>query len=408
MSTIRWIIALLIIGLVAYAAKQSLRPRSRPPTAVQKVVATKRTLTRTVSGAGKLEPADKVNVSSNITGTLVDLKVQVGSSVKKGDLLGQIDTSLYATDVAGQRAGIATARADVARAKSALARASREVKRLEGLAKSGAASTQELDAAIGNELEARAGVDAAESRVNQAQSAYQGAARRVEFGTLRAPSDGTILAVNHRVGERIRGSDFEEDIVLTIGTVGRMEVTIEVGEYDVVFIKSGQKALIELDALPDRKIRGHVRENGRDAQVKNAGTDNEVTTYKVWIALDEASPVELSGMSAHVEIETDTRAGVLAVPIQAVTVRPQIVKDGEPPSKELDKVVFVLESGGTVAKRRKVQTGLTSETMIEIVSGLKEGEEMVEGPYRVLARQLEDGDAVVVEAAAERPRGGPQ
>jgi HlyD family secretion protein len=435
MTVFRWILALLIVAAVGKCTVGALKPRVRPPTDVQTARATRTTLTRTVSGAGKLEPASKVNVSSNITGVLLDLKVGIGSQVKKGDYLGQIDTSRYLSLVAQQRSGLAASKADIERARANLSKLKKDAQRLSQLADRDAIGLSDLEQANAAVRGAEAEVLAAESRAQGAQATLQEAAHNVEWATLKAPVDGTVLSVNHRVGERLRGSDFSEDVVLVIGSVAKMEVKIEVGEHDIVFIKQGQRANIEIDAMPDTPIAGVVLDLGRDAIVKNAGTDNEVTTFPVWVTLDNPPPTALSGMSARVDIYTDTRSNVLAVPIQSVTVRPPggpggpgaggpgpAKADATPAKKDekagkpdvpatageptpagkdkLEKVVFVVKNGKVA--RRKISTGLASDTMIEITDGLAEGEELVEGPYRVLARQLQDGDVVAVE-----PPGGP-
>jgi len=233
--------------------------------------------------------------------------------------------------------------------------------------------------------------------------------------TLTAPIDGTILELSHKVGERIRGSDFSEDVIVVISTLSKMEVKVEVGEHEVIYVKEGDPADIEIDAMPERKFPAQVVEVARNATVKNAGTEAEVTTFFVRLALTEPVPGALPGMSAQASIATDTRDGAVAVPIQAVTVRPE--KDlagggkgpeddkapqapaapGKKPKRDpLRKVVFVIQDG--VAKVRPVETGLASETEIEIVSGLAEGEKVVEGPYRILSRDLADGRGVTEEA----------
>jgi HlyD family secretion protein len=243
--------------------------------------------------------------------------------------------------------------------------------------------------------------------------------------TLTAPIDGVVTKREKQVGERVRGSDFSEDVILVISTLSQMEAKVEVGEHEVVFVKDGDPADIEIDAFPDKKFTAQVVEVARNATVKNAGTEAEVTTFFVRLALTEAVPGTLPGMSGQASIATDTHDSAVVVPIQAVTVRPEkdlaaggkkADDDGPPqagaptpgkkPRREpLRKVVFVIQDG--VAKVRPVETGLASETEIEIVSGLGEGEKVVEGPYRILSRDLADGRRVTVEAPGSKSaRGG--
>jgi len=416
MTIVRWIFAALIIAVVAMVALSSLKPRSAPLVEVHTATAAKTSITRTVSGAGKLEPERKVNVSSNITGVLLDLKVGIGSTVEKGQVIGQIDTSRYRAQFQQQQAQVRSAEADVARARANADYLASEEKRSEQLAKSQVASESELAKARSARALADSERAAAESRAKMARAGLSEAQSALGWATLTAPVGGTVLAVNHRVGERVRGSDFAEDVILTLGSLGEVDVRLEVGEQDVIFIKPGQSATIEIDAFGDRVFTGKVIDAGRDAIVKNAGTENEVTSFPVWVALDEEPPRALSGMSAQVTISTETHPDVVAVPIQAVTVRPAgpaLTPVGKPPApsapakpageppvagkSKLDKVVFVVVDG--VVKKRVVEVGLSSETHVEIVRGLTAGEVVVEGPYRTLARELEDGAAVAVTGA---------
>ncbi len=435
MTIARWIIAVVIIAVVAMVTLSSLRPRQVPPVAVQTAAASHMSITRTVTGAGKLEPERKVNVSSNITGVLLELKVGIGSTVEKGQVIGQIDTSRYKAQYQQQHAQLRSAEADVTRARANADYLASEEKRAEQLLKSQVGSEAELAKARSARALADSERAAAESRSKMAKAGLSEAQSALGWATLTAPVAGTVLAVNHRVGERVRGSDFAEDVILTLGSLGEVWVRLEVGEHDVIFIKPGQSATIEIDAFGDKVFTGKVIDAGRDAIVKNAGTENEVTSFPVWVALDEEPPRALSGMSAQVTISTETRANVVAVPIQAVTVRPpggpggapgadgkrpQAADGKQPPAADgkqppagdpavpagggkgkLDKVVFVVE-GGKVS-RRVVEVGLQSESHVEIVRGLKPGEVVVEGPYRTLARELEDGMPVMV---AEQGGGG--
>jgi HlyD family secretion protein len=212
------------------------------------------------------------------------------------------------------------------------------------------------------------------------------------------------------VGERVRGSDFNEDPIVIIATLSNMEMKVEVGEHEVVYLHEGDPAEIEIDAFPDRKFPAQVIEIAKNATVKNAGTDAEVTTFPVRIALTVNVPGALPGMSGQATISTETRDQALIVPLPAVTVRTEKQlsagkdpKDAPPPAEAtaaakkisrepLQKVVFVIEDGK--ARVRRVETGLASENDIELVSGVKEGEVIVEGPYKLLSRELTDGKPV--------------
>ena len=339
--------------------------------------------------------------------------------MKKGAVVGQIDTSNYRSRVDQQRSNSQAAGADVLRALANLNKLKADAGRMAALAERGAGNAADLAQANDAVRIAEAEVQAFKSRSDVAKAAMSEAQFSLSWATLKAPVDGTVLAVNHRVGERVRGSDFAEDVILTLGSMSDMDVRIEVGEHDVVFVKEGQSATIEVDALPDRPLHGKVIDNGRDAIVKNPGTDNEVTTFPVWVSLEDLPPsgIVLSGMSAQVSVATESRPDVVAVPIQAVTVRPAGAPQPTPsdapslkgpappppslpvgsPKTKLDKVVFVVKDG--VVTKHKVVTGISSESHIEIVSGLNAGDEVVVGPYRVLARQLEDDQHVT--AAAE-------
>ncbi|HVV87635.1 MAG TPA: efflux RND transporter periplasmic adaptor subunit [Kofleriaceae bacterium] len=412
MTITRWIFAGVVIALVGLVTVSSLRPRPIPPVTVHTATAARHAITRTVSGAGKLEPARKINVSSNITGTLLDLRVAIGSKVDKGQVLAQIDTSRYRAQVEQQAAQVKAAEADAQRARANVAYLKAEEQRASGLVKGQVISEQELAQAKSTRELAEAEASAAESRAKMAQAALQEANSALGWATITAPVAGTVLSLGHRVGERVRGSDFDEDVILVLGSVGEVDVRLEVGEHDVVFIQPGQRATVEIDAFGDQTFPGRVIDAGRDAIVRNAGTENEVTSFPVWVALDEVPERALSGMSAQVTIETDTHANAVVVPIQAVTVRSAdagatgsgggaATGSGSAAAatavkRKLDKVVFVVDHGKV--SKRVVDVGLSSESEVEILHGVQPGDVVVEGPYRTLARDLTDGAPVTVAA----------
>lgn len=396
MTITRWIFAVVVVGLVAMVAMKSLRPRPAPTTTVQQATAARMSITRSVSGAGKLEPVHKVNVSSNITGTLLELKVAIGSKVTKGETIAQIDTSLYQAQAEQQRAQLRAAESAVTGARASLKYLGDEEVRLRKLYAAGIISEADLTKAASSRTLAVSDLSAAENRAQMSRAALAQAQNALNWATVKAPIDGSVLAVNHRVGERVRGSDFAEDVILVLGSLTEVDIRLEVGEHDVVYIAPGQPATVEIDAFPGQQMTGSVIDSGRDAIVKNAGTENEVTTFPVWVSLAVPPAKVLSGMSAQVTIATETHDNVVAVPIQAVTVRPAAEGSGK---RKLDKVVFVIANG--VVHERVVEVGLSSETHVEIVKGLGPGEVVVEGPYRTLARDLTDGMRISAEPVAK-------
>jgi HlyD family secretion protein len=402
MTLFRWIFALLVAGLVGMVVMKSLRPHEVPPQSVQTAKAEKTTVTRTVTAAGKLSPVHKVNVSSNITGILVDLKVGIGSEVKKGQYLGQIDTSRYDAQLDQQNSQASAASADARRALANQARVHADAERLQRLVDKGAGNASDLAQARDQERMAEAEVAAAQSRSGMARAAVTEAKKTLGWATLNSPIDGTVLDTMHRVGERIRGSDFAEDVVLVIGSLDQMEVAIEVGEHDVVYVKPGQKATIEIDALPICRSRAGDRQrpqrHRQERRHRQRGHDLPGLGDAGAPAAARAGGHERAGVDHHRE---PSRRGGGADPggdgprrgrpaghrgAAAGAPKPQ---NGVMPRPSSRRWFFVVKDGAV--QRRKVQTGLSSDSNIEVLDGVAPGEEVVEGPYRVLARQLEDG-----------------
>lgn len=423
MSWPRRVVAILFVVAVVAITAASLRPKSEPPIAIQAVTARKGSITRLVTAAGKLQAATEVKLSANVSGDLLELDAHEGELVKKGQVLGRIDPRRYAAQVAQQEANRASAIADVQVERVKAAQLEQDLARVEKLVATGNASSAEVDNARSSLAGERARQQAAQERVAQADALLSEARHNYSLTTLVAPIDGVITKREKQVGERVRGSDLSEDVVLIISTLSKMEAKIEVGEHEVVYVKERDPAEVEIDAFPDRKFPATVVEVARNATVKNQGTEGEVTTFFVRLALNHPIENALPGMSTQAAISTDTRDGAVVVPIQAVTVRPEreVSGGGPAPSERplpqpaagapkkvkrepLKKVVFVIEGG--VAKLRAVETGLASENEIEITSGLSEGEKVVEGPYRVLSRELGDGKPVTEEVPGGKGASG--
>jgi len=414
MSWTKRIIAALFVLAVVGILIASLMPKKEPPVTVQTSTVRKGPITRKVSAAGKLQAATQVKLSSNLSGDLLDLPVREGDTIKKGQYIGRIDSRRYEAQLHQREAMEQSARSDLSVEEVNLARLEADVKRVQVLVKQDSASKAELEKVVAERDGAAARVQSAKDRIKNASASLAEARFLLSFTTLTAPIDGILTSRLKQVGERVRGSDFNEDPIVIIATLSSMEMKVEVGEHEVVHLHEGDPAEIEIDAFPDRRFPAQVIEIAKNATVKNAGTEAEVTTFPVRIALTVNVPGALPGMSGQATISTETHDQALIVPLQAVTVRTEKQlaagkekKDDAPPpeasttaarkpSREpLQKVVFVVEDGK--ARVRRVETGLASENDIELVSGVKEGEVIVEGPYKLLSRDLADGKPVKTE-----------
>lgn len=405
----RWILAVLILLAVGFATAQGLKPHPPPPVEVSMVQVKRKDITHTVNAAGHLQARETVKISSNVTGDLLSLSVKEGDLVKRGQVLGQIDKRLQESQVAQFRGAVASAVAQSAQVEATIGQDERDLERKKKLLAENLATTADVEK-LDTQLKLdRARLTAQRQLVAQNQGQLETALYGLSRATLTAPIDGTILELNHKVGERIRGSDFSEDVVLLMGGLSEMEVKAEVGEHEVVSIHEGDEATIEIDAMPDKQFKGHVVSVGKNAQIKNQGTDAEVTTFFVRVGLDVPPPGALPGLSSAVSIATATRTQVLAVPIQAVTSREPKHGEGDagaPPAGSAAaasapaggkpkpvKAVFVVDKDGA-AQMRPVRTGIASRTDVEVLEGVAEGDTIVDGPYRTLARELTDGQKV--------------
>jgi HlyD family secretion protein len=418
MSWPRRVLAALFVLAIVGVVAGSLKPKTEPPITVQTGAARKGAITRVVTAGGKLQAATEVKLSSNITGDLVELLIREGDRVQKGQVLGRIDARRYTAQLNQAEAARNSAAAEVEVQAVRVAQLKAELARVDRLVASQNASAAEAEKARAELDGAAAQAAAAGQRLAQADAALREARHQFSLTTITAPMDGIVTQRLKQVGERVRGSDFSEDVLMVISTLSKMEMKMEVGEHEVVYVKEGDPAEIEIDAFADRKFKAQVVEVARNATIKNLGTEQEVTTFVVRLALVDQVTGALPGMSAQASVSTDTRADAVVVPIQAVTVRTEkeVATPGGSPEKttpqpppapgkkakkeKLQKVVFVVVNGE--AKARPVETGLASDTEIEIVSGLAAGDVVVEGPYRVLSRDLADGKKVKVEEPPEK------
>jgi len=394
----------LFVGAAAITVG-GLKDRPPPSVEVQVTKARKGSITRTITGAGKVQSATTVKISSNLSGDLMELSVKEGVLVKKGQVLGRIDRRRYEAGVKQALAAQNAARSDAQVTQVEADRATADLARVMELGRKELASTAEVDQAKAARDSAMGRLAAAQQRLAQASAVYEEQQNNLEKTTFLSPIDGTVIEVSREVGERVRGSDLSEDVVMTIAALNVMEVKFEVGEHEVVHLKPGQPAEISVDALEGETYAGEVVEIAQQALIKNPGTEAEVTSFPVTVALSTRPARVLPGMSAEARISAETHNDTVLVPIQSVTVRSEkMLPDYKPPveggglsaprrAESLAKVVFVVDSDNK-AQARRVRTGIASDSDLEILEGLQEGDRVVEGPYRTLSKELKSGDLV--------------
>lgn len=407
--------------------------------AVEKIE--RRTITQTVSANGKIQPEKDIKISPYISGEVIDLLVKEGDQVKKGDLLAKIDPEIYisiydqsAASLNTQKANEANARARLTQLKAQFENARLTYERQQKLFSQNVISQAEFDQAKASYEVAKAQVAAgdediraSEFMVKSAEAGLKKSREDLTKTAIFAPNDGTVSKLGVEKGERVTGaSQFSSGTeIMRIANLNEMEAQVEVNENDIVRVSMGDTALIEVDAYLNRKFKGIVTEIATSANTTGVSVD-QVTNFNVKIHLLKESYQDLldparpdyspfrPGMSATVEIQTETAVNVLAVPIQAVTTRmaqdsleklneknkqtrdrqgEQIeVVTSQKKSEEVQECVFLYVDGKAV--KRDVKTGIQDNTYIQILSGLKGDEELITAPYTAVSKTIKDGDEV--------------
>ena len=407
-------------------------------------IATKRDLTEIVSASGKVQPELEVKISSDVSGEIVELLVKEGDTVKKGDLLLRIDPVIYQSAVQrmsstlnGVKAQMANSAARMEQSRAQLISAEASFNRNKKLHESSSISDAEFEqakanyeSAVADMNAARESVKSADFNVSSTQASLKEANDNLAKTTIYAPVDATVSKLNKRKGERIIGmAQMEGTEIMRLANLNEMEVQVDVNENHILRVLVGDTALIEVDAHNNRKFKGVVTEVANSANTLGVSSD-QVTNFPVKIRIIRSSYVDLidakhpdryvflPGMSATVEIQTNSVYNIISVPIQSVSTRldtaakngkdDEDAKDrmgdednivvGDSKNKENKEVkkaimcVFVYRDG--IAKLVGVKTGAEDNMYIEIVSGLKEGDEVIAAPYNSISTLLFNGAKV--------------
>lgn len=379
---------------------------------VQVEQAQRATIEQRVRATGKIQSSIQVKISADISAKITRLHVKEGDQVEKGQLLVELDDTRRAASLASQEALVKVAQdeARLALAKRKLAESRLERGKL----------------LFARQLESRDTLDSARSAYEVEAASYSSALEQIKKATgeleqtrydlaqtrIFSPISGTVSVLKREAGEIVIGSQFQEDVIMIVADLGQMEATVNVDENDIKKVKVGQPATLSVDALPGAVIVGRVAEVASSARLADQGEVLQKTEFRVKVAITEGGDQVRPGMTVNANILTDTRQSALSVPIQSVTLRPvaqwrQIDSESTGSKPIVDKdgyvqLVYVVENGKAVA--RQVKVGIQNEDRIEILDGLKEGENVVSGSYRAITRDLNDGDAV--EVAEKGPVAG--
>ncbi len=425
------VVVLAVLSWAAFFRQQT------PPITVQTEKVARRNITETVVANGKIYPVVQVHISPEVSGEIIELPVKEGQFIHKGDLLLKINPDVYTAGLSQAKAGYESSLAAKTTAAANLEKAGADFKRNKELSDRKLLSDSDF---IGFKVArdvAQAQVESADDQVNVAKAAVDNAQDLLNKTTIVSPLDGTITTLNSQLGERVLGTvqNAGTDIMI-ISDLSQMEARVDIGERDVVLIRAGQKAKLDVDAFKEKKFTGIVTAVANSSEGLNSSSlaassssssSQTATQFQVRVRVNEAGEFR-PGMSVTAEIETRTSTNALAVPIASITTRATNAKTGSDPAKTnsspagapiaagvgtngtaggkttatLQKpvdVVFVVE--GNHVKTVPVKIGISDDNYWEITDGLKEGDEIVIGGYHAISRDLDDGKTIVKGAAVD-------
>ncbi|MCH2084368.1 MAG: efflux RND transporter periplasmic adaptor subunit [Saprospiraceae bacterium] len=436
-----WLIIGLIVailGLVVVAIWQGGKKPKGEKVTVEKIE--KRTIIEKVAASGKVFPQTEVKISSDVSGEIVELYVEEGDSVVIGQILAKIDPDAYQSQVERGVASVNSSKAQLANSRSQiqnlkaqkeqieaqLENAAEIHKRNEKLKKDGVISDQDFDASLSNLRSLQANLRSSDATIKAAEESANASQFQVESSeatlkelrtnlrrtTIYAPMNGIVSMLSVEKGERVVGTvQMTGTEMMRIANLNAMEVRVDVSENDIPRVSINDEVDIEVDAYINRKFKGFVTQianSASGAAAITSLTSDQVTNFEVRISIDPGSYADLvspsnpypfrPGMSSSVEIYTEKRMNILAVPIQAVTTRDKDdkkgKKDGEEKAEEKDaddlvEVIFVAVND--TAKMIKVTTGIQDDDFIQVLTGIDGGEEVITAPYSAISRKLKSG-----------------
>ncbi|HEY3250821.1 MAG TPA: efflux RND transporter periplasmic adaptor subunit [Ignavibacteria bacterium] len=405
-SIIGGVVLLLIIAIIASGKKDKA-------VVVQTEKVAKRNIVQVVSGTGVIQPETKVDISAEISGEIVQLPYREGDTVKKNDLLVKIKADQYSDRISQQRAGVNYSQSQVEVAENNLKKAELELQRTEQLFRAGLVSQSDLDNARIAYQVALSQVKSSNANVRQNVALLRQSSQDLSKATIRSPMNGIVTKLNNELGEKVVGTQqMAGTVIMTVSDLSVMDAEIEISETDITNVKLGDTANVEVDAFPDRIIKGVVYEISNSAKSKGVGTQEQIINFVVKIRILDQDVYLKPGMSCNADIKVNSKNDVIAVPIQSITAREDEKKEKQEEDQDIKRiseenvkkkekpreVVFVIEGDKPQkVKMVEVKTGISDDKYIEITEGLQPDMEIVKGPYKSISKELDEGTIVKVD-----------
>ena len=410
------LIGAAIVVVVGVIGATAMRGRGDKPLEVQTGKVTRQKIVQKVSATGKIQPKTQVEISADVSAKIMILPVVEGQWVNKGALLVSLDRERYVAAVESAEAAVRSAEANAALVRENMSRTEKEFGRSKELLGSGLESQSAFETKQAEYQVEAARYKSTQDQVEQARAALKQARADLSKTTIYSPMSGTITALNKEKGEIALGSQFQKDVILVVADLKEMEAKVNVDENDITSIGIGQKAEIEVDAMLGHKLNGVVTEISNSANSTGQGSTEQKTEFEITISVVDPPKTLRPGMTAAAEIITKTNDSALSVPLQSVAARTvdQLAMKGEkrkdaearykPDRDGFVEIVFAVDKGKAVA--RQVTTGIQSDELIEVLTGLHEGDEIVTGSYRAISKDLGNGAIVTINQNPKKPDAG--
>jgi len=389
-----WILGTLVAVLVLAGV---LAARCEPGLPVQAEPAMRQDIQAKVSANGKIQAVKKVDITANAIGQVTRMLVKEGDPVKAGDLLLEIDPIRSRAAAQSLEAALKASTHDLEGAQVKLAQARSDFNRVEANRKAGIISESDFEQSRTALEVAESAARSAQQHVDQAKADLAGAADTLDKTRIPSPMDGVVTGKHIELGETavVGLQNQPGTVLLTVSDMSRIEAEMEVDEASIPSVRLGQAAQVRIDAYPNQVFEGVVTEVGGSPIVQTNA--NEAVKFKVKVQIRQPPLTIKPGLSTQADIFTGSRSQVLAAPIQALVVKDRRPAPGEAPAPGApreEEGVFVVEARR--ARFRPLKTGLMGDLMVEVVSGLQDGEAVIVGPFKAL-RELKDGEPVRVE-----------